>query len=205
MYSINFIAVNFKDKTDAQHQKHTKKHYSNVICPVVDDTTWWAFSTLWSSVTFGAFRYSTYYTLRALTVLSALQWSSACQGPCGRLCVSSVPGSDQARRDNPGYVWMGSSCCQPAVQELQDPGPHHWHWIPSVHWLLLSFPFFCPFLPSLLIFLILISANPHFLFRPSLVISSLPNPLVHFSPCSARPRWGSPAEVKVRWGKVRGF
>lgn len=118
-----------------------KKYYSNIICSVVDDATSWAFSTLWSSITFWAFRYGTYYTLRALTVLSALQWSSACQGPCGRLCVSGLPGSDQARRDNPGYVWMGSSCCQPAVQELQDPGPHHWHWIPSVHWLLLSFLF----------------------------------------------------------------
>lgn len=69
--------------------------------------------------------------LWTLTVLSTLQWSSPCQGPCGRLCVSSLPGSDQARRGT-GYVWMGSSCCQPAVQELQDPGPHHWHWIPSV-------------------------------------------------------------------------
>lgn len=106
-----------------------------------------------------------YYTLRALTVLSSLQWSSAYQGLCGRLCISGLPGSDQAWRNESGYVWMGSSCCKPAVQELQDAGPHHWHWIPSVHWLFLT-PF-CPVLPPLLIFSILISAYPHFLFRLS--------------------------------------
>lgn len=76
--------------------------------------------------------------ITALTVTSVLQRGSARQGPRGRLCVSGLPGSDQARRAS-GYVWMGSSCCQPAVQELQDPGPHHGHWVLSVHRLLLSF------------------------------------------------------------------
>lgn len=90
-----------------------------------------------------AFTYSTYHRLKALTVLFALQWSSAYQGPCGRLCVSSVPGSDQARWHLPGNVWVGSPCCQPAVQEFQDPGPHHWHRIPSVPWFL-YFVLLCP-------------------------------------------------------------
>lgn len=69
--------------------------------------------------------------LRRLTGLCLLQRRSACQGPRGRLCVACVPGCDPARR-TPGHVRMGSSCSQPAVQELQDPGPHHRHRIQSV-------------------------------------------------------------------------
>lgn len=87
-----------------------------------------------------------------------MQQRTACQGPCGRLCIPRVPGSDQAR-GKPGHVWVGSPRCQPAVQELQGPGPHHWHRIPSVHTMTtLAFPYFS---------FDLISVNPHVLLRLS--------------------------------------
>lgn len=134
----------------------------------------------------GSVEYFCYYILGlcivsgALTKLCVQQWRSAYEGPCGRLCISSVPGSDQARRELPGNGWVGSPCCQPAVQELQDAGPHHWHWIPSVP-LLFHRSLFWPSVLCFFLILILISTYH----------------LVRFSPCSARPRWGCSPEGKV--------
>lgn len=88
-----------------------------------------------------------------LTLLPLPQWCSSSQGPGGGLCISSLPGGHQARRTS-GHVWMGPSCCQPAVQELPDPGPHYRHRVPSV--------------PSLLLLLPCLLLSWHFLLRDTL-------------------------------------